>query len=212
MTPDDLTPTGLSPKRPAVLGVAGKCCAGKDQVTAWLRRRGWHEINVDHVGHRALDARRDAVVAAFGENILRSDGTVDRSRLGPVVFSSRDKLRTLESILHPWMRDEVRREIEQTETSSSPARRVVINAALLFHMEMDSLCDAVILVRAPLLARVVRTVRRDGFHPRRMLPRMWAQRGMETQARLSRADIITVDNCGTPQALYQRLEEVPQLQ
>jgi dephospho-CoA kinase len=201
-----------------VVGVAGKCCAGKDLVTGWLRERGWGEINVDHLGHRALEARRDAVVAAFGQEIQREDGTIDRSRLGPIVFSSGERLRTLEAIVHPWMREEVRREIEAFRRAAAGegveprAPGLVINAALLFHMQMDTLCDAVILVRAPFFTRLMRAVRRDGFALRRILPRMRAQAELETQARASRADIITVDNRGTPQALYARLQEVSQLQ
>lgn len=199
---------------PLVVGVAGKCCAGKDLVADWLRQRHWREINVDHLGHRALEARRDAVVAAFGAQILREDGAIDRSKLGPIVFSSAKRLRELEAIVHPWMREEVRRETEAFRRTAPEkrSRGLVINAALLFHMGMDTLCDSVILVRAPLAARLLRAIRRDGFHPGRILFRLRTQRRLETQAHSSPADIITVDNRGTPQALYRCLEEVPQLQ
>jgi dephospho-CoA kinase len=266
---------------PRVLGVAGKCCAGKDLVTHWLLENHWREINVDQVGHRALEALRDEIVREFGSEILRDDGEggIDRARLGRIVFSREDRRKALEAIVHPWMRAEIRREVERfraapasTSTptpapasTSTPApattplpapqsgcppsgesrpvqseslrsgpvqsgsvrsgpvqngpvqngpaqpRGLVINAALLFYMELDSLCDAIILVRAPLFNRVVRAIRRDGFDPRRVVLRLWSQRRLETQARLSPADIITVDNRGTPEALRRRLQDVPQL-
>jgi hypothetical protein len=69
-----------------VVGVAGGCCAGKDQVTAWLLQRGWHEINVDRIGHEALAANHTQIVAAFGPTILDERGTIDRRSLGTVVF------------------------------------------------------------------------------------------------------------------------------
>lgn len=207
---------------PVVIGVAGKCCAGKDLVTDWLRERGLREINVDRLGHRALEARRDEIVSVFGRGILDGDGTIDRSKLGRIVFSSVKRLRDLEAIVHPWMREEVRRETEALRILGPAApvessrekhpRGLIINAALLFHMHMDTLCDAVILVRAPLAARLSRAIRRDGFQPMRILLRLRSQRRLETQARASRADIISVDNRGTPQALYRCLEEIPQLQ
>lgn len=244
------------------MGVAGKCCAGKDLVTRWLLDNHWQEINVDRVGHQALEALREEIVREFGPGILRDDrdGVIDRTRLGRIAFSSEDRRKALEAIVHPWMRAEIRRRVEQfraappsdrwnrqgdapaTNDSATDApvagapatdapaagapatdavragengavrpRGLVINAALLFYMELDVLCDAVILVRAPVVSRVVRAIRRDGLDLRRVILRLWSQRGLETQAHRSPADIITVDNRGTPEALRRRLQGVPQL-
>lgn len=203
---------------PAVVGIAGKSCAGKDLVTRWLLRHDWREINVDHLGHQALRVRREEILAVFGPEILTDDRSViDRARLGRIVFADPDRLRELEAIVHPWMRDEVRRRVEAFRSgaegeSEGGVRGLVINAALLFHMQLDSYCDVILLVRAPMLRRVVRALKRDGFAPRRIASRLWTQRHLETQARRSGADIITVDNRGKPEALSRRLEAIPQLQ
>ncbi|MFO8041813.1 MAG: dephospho-CoA kinase [Alkalispirochaeta sp.] len=223
---------------PQVVGVAGKCCAGKDMVTSWLLEHGWREINVDRVGHEALAAEHARIVATFGREIVDERGTIDRRKLGKIVFADRDQLHRLERIVHPWMREAVRREIEawrgssggeaerssderssggegersSDERSSGGARGLVINAALLFYMELDSLCDAVLLVRAPLWQRFQRARRRDDLSLRQIVHRLWTQRRLDTQALASPAETITVENGRTPQALYERLSELPQLQ
>lgn len=228
--------------RALVVGVAGKCCAGKDLATAHLVARGWREINVDRVGHEALEERRAEVIARFGSGIVGADGRIDRTALGAIVFADRERLRELESILHPLMRRRVREECERfrervgaagrgardgaaagqggaTREGAAPTvedgatlpRGLVINAALLFPMHLDEVCDAVLLVRAPFLVRLRRALARDSMTFVAMMRRAWAQRRLDAQARSSRADTITVENGGTPGDLYARLDALPRL-
>ncbi|HKK48325.1 MAG TPA: dephospho-CoA kinase [Alkalispirochaeta sp.] len=193
---------------PQVIGVAGKCCAGKDLVTGWLLEHGRREINVDRIGHEALAAEHARIVATFGREIVDERGTIDRRALGNIVFADQNQRHRLESIVHPWMRERVRREIAEWRGEQG----LVINAALLFYMELDSLCDAVLLVRAPLRQRFQRARRRDDLSLRHILRRLWIQRGLDAQALSSPAETITVENGRTPEVLFQRLSELPQLQ
>lgn len=200
--------------RAEVVGIAGKCCAGKDMVTRWLLDRGWREINVDRIGHDALASQHARIVAAFGRGIVGDRGTIDRGALGSIVFSDRHQLRRLEAIVHPWMRDRVREEIaawRAVPPEERTDRGLVINAALLFHMELDGLCDTIILVRAPVLQRIRRARARDGWTLGRILRRLWTQRRLDAQAIAADADTITVENGRSPEALSAQLEELPHL-
>lgn len=142
-----------------VLGISGTYCSGKSEVGRILKDSyGFEEIDVDSVGHEALTRRRDAVTAAFGEQVLSSDGEVDRRMLGSVVFADGEKLARLESILHPEMVRVVSERVPEEE-----GRRTLINAALLVHMGLDTLCDAVLRVDAPVIVRMFRARRRDGL-------------------------------------------------
>ncbi len=209
---NDMVRSGL------VVGVAGKCCAGKDMVTKWLLGRKWREINVDAIGHEALAARHREIVATFGPDVLDNGATIDRKKLGERVFADPDDLQRLEEIVHPWMRSRVAgiverfRRGERTETTDGAAvPGLVINAALLFHMQLDTLCDVVLLVRAPLVERLRRAYRRDDLPLRRILQRLWSQRRLDAQAYRSSADTITVDNGQSPENLYRQLEEIKAL-
>ncbi|MCG8479674.1 MAG: dephospho-CoA kinase [Spirochaetales bacterium] len=206
----------MSDPRPVVVGVAGKYCSGKDAVTQWLLARSWREINVDRVGHEALATLHNRIVAAFGRTIVDAHGRIDRSALAKIVFSDRAQRIRLEEIVHPWMRRRVRDEVDAYRDTAArvdtSTRGLVINAALLFYMDLDAVCDAVILVRAPFWVRVGRARARDRSSVWRTTRRLWAQRQLDTQALQSVADTIIVENGGSLESLYAHLGELPQLQ
>ena len=148
------------------------------------------EIDVDRVGHEILDddgVKRD-LRRRFGTDIFSCEGTVDRRILGQRVFRDSRELRALEAIVHPPMAAEVERILQRLEG------QVVINAAVLFRMGLERLCDAVICVRAPLMQRLQRARRRDGVSLIQMMRRMRAQRGICPKLNANGVDIYYVDN------------------
>ena len=162
-------------------------CSGKNTLVAFLIKSGFSEIDVDRVGHLILDDSEVKVELRqrFGAEILTSRGTIDRRIVGQRVF--RD-LRELESIVHPPMAGEVERILQRLNG------RVVINAAVLFRMGLQRLCDVVICVRAPLIRRLRRARRRDGVTLIQMLRRIRAQRGICPKFNANGVDIYYVDN------------------
>ena len=154
-----------------VVGVAGKLGSGKSAVAGILAAAGYRVIDVDRLGHRALVTERDRVVDAFGRGVLDPDGQIDRRRLGPLVFGNAEARRRLDAIVHPVMVRSVRTLVE-VEPSG-----VVIDAALLYPLGLDALCDLVLWVHAPVLLRLYRAVVVDRKRGATVLGAMWAQRG-----------------------------------
>jgi dephospho-CoA kinase len=193
-----------------VLGLSGKCCAGKDEAAAILRERGWEIIDVDAVGHEALGKLSGEVAAEFGEHILSADGTVDRKRLGSIVFSDRERLTRLEEILHPEMKRMVAGRVERIrqERGTAATERICINAALLFPMGLHRLCDAVLRVKAPLPLRFIRAKRRDRAPLRFLLKRFRGQRSLFPKHLLEDVDMYTVENCGSRKRLERSVVEI----
>ena len=183
-----------------VLGLAGGYCAGKDAVAAILAERGFRLIDVDLVGHRVLREAepRSRVAARFGAGVLGPDGEVDRKALGRRVFGDRRELAALEAIVHPRMVERVR---EELALASGP---VVLNAALLFRMGLDRLCDAVLCVRAPWWVRLGRARRRDGLPPLPAMRRIASQRGICSRLGGPGVDIYYINNAGGVNALRER--------
>ncbi len=145
-----------------VLGVVGGYCAGKSTLTGYLQEKGWYLIDLDILGHRALQVKRDEVVAQFGEAVLAGDGTnctedtIDRKALGKIVFSDAQKLKNLESLVHPWMVEECKRLIHSHHNT-------LVDTALLFHMGLDTVCHAIVLIKTPAIIRLFRGMKRDGL-------------------------------------------------
>jgi dephospho-CoA kinase len=170
--------------------VAGTYCSGKNTLVAFLIKSSFSEIDVDRVGHRILDDSGVKVELRqrFGAEIFTPRGTIDRRVLGQRVFRHPRALRELESIVHPPMAGEVEQILQRLDG------RVAINAAVLFRMGLQRLCDAVICVRAPLIRRLRRARRRDGVTLIQMLRRMRAQRGICPKFNANGVDIYYVDN------------------
>ncbi len=187
----------------AVVGVGGAYCSGKSTVAQFLIDAGYREINVDALGHRALVDCREEVVAEFGSAILGADGTIERSALRAMVFGDAAALRRLERIVHPRMVAMAREIINQNRDAP-----IVMHAALLFHMRLDALCDTVIWVRAPLLLRIRRGLRRDNSSVRDVLRIIWLQRKLGVQSDADSVDIHTVENRGNHAQLMEQLRQL----
>ncbi len=157
-----------------ILGLTGGYCAGKNEVAALLEEHGWRVCDVDTLGHRALAESIDTLIEAFGPSIASGDGSIDRARLGKIVFDDPRRLKKLESIVHPVMYTLLDREIDTAERQG--ADRFCINAALLYRFPHRDSCHAIIEVRAPLYLRLARARSRDHVSNADALKRITSQR------------------------------------
>jgi dephospho-CoA kinase len=188
-----------------VVGVSGRYCAGKSELSGMLVEQGYRRIDVDRIGHEALRSERGRVVEAFGERIL-SEGEIDRRKLGRIVFGDEVARKRLEAIVHPVMRRWV---AEEADRGREAGERLVIDAALLFYMELHKSCDLVLWVQAPLPIRLLRALRRDNLSLSLVLSRFKAQRHITPQPYLHDVDIRRVNNWGSRARLYRQVAEVP---
>jgi len=183
-----------------VWGLTGLYCAGKNRAGSLLEEGGCHVIDVDKLGHLALEAEIDKVVARFGQEILNEKGELDRRSLGRKVFGKPDELKALEQIVHPWAIAESERII-----ADHPGQPVVINAALLFPSGMYRLCSKVIWIKAPFLTRINRARRRDGLTFGEILKRFWSQRKLSPQPWRKDVDIESMGNPNASNALETQI-------
>jgi dephospho-CoA kinase len=133
------------PRKHFVVGVVGRSGAGKSSVAKIFHDDyGFTVIDVDKIGHITLNENMPGVVSIFGAAILNKKKEIDRVRLGDIVFSDPEKLKTLNSILHSEMKKKIVKML-----SSISNILVVIDAALLFEIKLDELCDYIVSVEAP---------------------------------------------------------------
>lgn len=181
-----------------IVGITGKYCAGKNAAGRVLASRGFDVIDVDKLGHAAVEERKTEIVERFGAGVLGADGRIDRRSLGRRVFRDSTSLADLEAIVHPAMIAAVERHI-----ASRPESDVAINAAILLKLNLHRLCDLVLWIEAPFLRRLVRALRRDHLSLPQVLRRMWAQRKLSPQHFGNSVDIYTVKNRGNEQRLAE---------
>jgi dephospho-CoA kinase len=139
------------------IGLTGGIAGGKSQTGRYLAELGAHVIDADRVAHEAYAPGTDgfeALTAAFGHDIVGTDGVIDRAKLGARVFGDPSELARLTAIVWPLTRRLVeKRAREQAAMGTSV---LVIEAALLFEAEWQDMFDEVWLVEAPRAAVLAR--------------------------------------------------------
>ncbi|MDR1106707.1 MAG: dephospho-CoA kinase [Treponema sp.] len=174
-----------------LIGLTGMYCAGKNFVAGLLEKRGLPVLDVDKLGHAALDAGREEVLARFGPGVLGDDGKINRRALGEAVFGKEAELAALEAIVHPAVN-------RMTEAwVAEQGGSCVINAALIHKSSVFNRLDRIILVEAPLVTRVLRAKRRDGLSWAGLVKRFRSQKDFRSQYLPGKADIYRVENRGS---------------
>lgn len=118
---------------PVVVGLTGGIGSGKSTVADFLADRGAHVIDADRVAHEVYAPGTlgfERIVERFGEDVVADDGTIDRARLGDIVFRDRGALIDLNAIVHPLVRAEVAARVGEIGAEDSGAV-IVIEAALM---------------------------------------------------------------------------------
>ncbi|MFO7663997.1 MAG: dephospho-CoA kinase [Chloroflexota bacterium] len=124
-----------------IIGLTGNIATGKSAVMRMAAERGALTIDADRVVHELMDgdATIQATVAeAFGPDVRRVDGRIDRGTLGKIVFEDPDQLRRLERLLHPAVRGEIARRV-----ADSSADVVMIEAIKLLEGPLAAACDQI---------------------------------------------------------------------
>jgi dephospho-CoA kinase len=174
-----------------VIGLTGLYCAGKNHISALLEARGLPVLDVDKLGHKIIENRKEAVFARFGEDLKKSDGSVNRRLLGEKVFGRPGEMADLEAVVHP----EANRLTEEWVAGQN-GKSCVINAALLHKSSVFKGLGCVILVTSPWIVRLIRAKRRDKLPLAVLLQRLSSQKQFISQYSAENADIYRVKNPG----------------
>jgi dephospho-CoA kinase len=189
-----------------ILGLTGGYCTGKSTAASILKTAGWTIVDVDALGHRALELQAHEVAALIGPATLKPDGSPDRRAIGRAVFSDPAMLEAFEAIVHPVMNTLVAGAVGK-EAVTAAGGKVCVDAALLYRLPVAEHCDAIIEMRSPLLVRLGRARRRDGHGFRVFLDRIARQRPLKLVSARFAARIIVVHNIGSQSALERRIRK-----
>lgn len=175
-----------------VVGLTGGIGSGKSTVAEMLREKGAALLSADLAGHEVYEPGRPAwqeIVDAFGRDVLAADGTIDRKKLGPIVFSDPDALARLNAITHPRMKELMREKLRELEEQG--AALTVLEAALLFDASWEDLTDEVWVTVVPPQVAAERAAERSKISVEQALDRVKAQMSDEERVRRSHVTIGT---------------------
>ncbi|WP_405967024.1 dephospho-CoA kinase [Streptomyces sp. NBC_00015] len=186
------------------VGLTGGIGAGKSEVSRLLVECGAVLIDADRIAREVVAPGTPglaAVVDAFGTDVLAPDGSLDRPRLGSVVFADPAKLALLNSIVHPLVGARSR----ELEAAAPDDAVVVHDVPLLTENALGSLYDVVVVVDVPPETQLDRLVRFRGMTQQDARARMAAQATRDERREI--ADIV-IDNDVPLAALHRRVKDV----
>ncbi|MBV7647838.1 dephospho-CoA kinase [Streptomyces albidoflavus] len=187
-----------------IVGLTGGIGAGKSEVSRLLVEHGAHLVDADRIAREVVEPGTPglaAVVEAFGESVLAADGSLDRPKLGEIVFADPERRAVLNGIVHPL----VGARSAELQSQAPQDGVVVHDVPLLTENGLAELYDLVIVVDVEPRTQVERLVRARGMSEEEARARMAAQAGREE--RLAVADIV-IDNEVSLDALRGRVAEV----
>ena len=194
-----------------LIGLTGTFGSGKSTVAALLAERGAAIVDADTLAHEAVEPGQPALAEIkerFGEEFLLPDGRLDRKRMAEAVFSSPDKRKLLESIIHPHVRDGMQkrvRELEESCRQTGAPRVVVLDIPLLFECYLASLVEKTLVVTIDTAQRFHRVRLRNGLHEGQIVKRLASQWPQREKA--ARADYI-VDNSGSLEETRSQVDKL----
>ncbi|MGW1815762.1 dephospho-CoA kinase [Streptomyces sp. NPDC002125] len=186
------------------VGLTGGIGAGKSEVSRLLARYGAVLIDADRIAREVVEPGTPgltAVVEAFGPGILNTDGSLDRSALGTIVFADPARLATLNGIVHPL----VGARSAELERAAGPGAVVVHDVPLLTENGLAPLYDLVVVVDAAPETQLDRLLRLRGMTESDARARMAVQATREE--RLAVADLV-VDNDGPLENLEPQVRKL----
>ncbi len=195
-------------------GLTGGIASGKSEASRIFKKLGAYIIDADEIAHALLEPNTPTwkeVVKSFGTDILRTDQTIDRTRLGRVVFDDPRKLTILNAILHPSVFAEKERR-RKAIAHSDPQAIVIFDAPLLIETKAHEWVDKVVVVTVDRKTQLKRLMERNGLSRQEAQERIKAQ--MPLSEKIKYADYL-VDS-GKPLSdmeirIRQIFEELKQL-
>lgn len=183
-----------------VIGLTGNIATGKSVVRKMLEHLGAYGIDADALSHRAI--AKDApgyqpVLDTFGSWILTSEGQIDRTRLGRIVFSDSEALKKLETIVHPLVRQAI-----DVLVRRAKQKIIVIEAIKLLEGPLKSACDNIWVTTAPMDTQLSRLRIKRGMSPEVARQRIEAQ---PPQAIKIKAADVVIRNGGSFESAWKQV-------
>ncbi|MFD1779691.1 dephospho-CoA kinase [Fredinandcohnia salidurans] len=188
------------------IGLTGGIASGKSTVSQMFKEAGIVVVDADVIARKVVEPGEEAyeqIVQSFGKDILLPDETIDRQKLGSVVFFNEEKRLLLNSIVHPAVRKQMLKEKE--EHLNNGEETVILDIPLLFESKLTALVDRTLLVYVDYEIQLARLMNRNNLSKGEAEARIQSQMPLKDKIQL--ADAV-IENNGTIEATKDQLFEI----
>jgi dephospho-CoA kinase len=191
------------------IGLTGGLATGKSFVGQALSALGAHLLQADQLGHEVLlpgGEAYDAVLAEFGRDILAGDLTIDRRRLGALVFGEPDKLARLNALVHPPVVAREERWLADT-AAKDPNSIAIVEAAILIETGSYLRFHRIVLTVCPEELQIERAMKRDQLTREEVVDRLRRQMPLEEKKQFAH---FVIDTNGEKEQTLQKVRTLYQ--
>ncbi|HAB7636121.1 TPA_asm: dephospho-CoA kinase [Listeria monocytogenes] len=175
------------------IGLTGSVATGKSTVSNMIQHAGIPLVDADIAARKVVEPGTEGlkeIVAYFGEEILLADGTLDRAKLGEIIFKDKEKREKLNEITHPRVKEYM---LEARERFFRTGEELVFfDIPLLFESHLESLVDQIIVVWTTPETELKRLMERNNLTKEEALARINSQIGIDEKAK--KADFVINNN------------------
>lgn len=186
-----------------ILGLTGGIATGKSLVSDYFKSKGYPVIDADQVSRQVVEAGSlglSQVADHFGSHILFENGELDRKKLGQLIFSDSEKRKELNAIMHPLIRSEVLKQLNQLKKEGYDL--IVLDLPLLFESSYEDQVDQVMVIHINKDLQLKRLMKRNDLSQREALQRIHSQMPLEEKMKKSQ---VLIDNSGTKEETFQQI-------
>ncbi|MBE9200613.1 MULTISPECIES: dephospho-CoA kinase [unclassified Nodularia (in: cyanobacteria)] len=186
-----------------IIGLTGGIATGKTTVANYLANA--YNLPIFDADIYARDAVAvgspilNAIAQRYGQQILLPDGSLNREKLGTIIFAQPDERHWVESLIHPYVNDC----FAQAIIAQSPAQTLVLVIPLLFETQMTDLVTEIWVVRCSELQQLQRLMQRNHLTPEQAQARINSQLSLTEKAALA---TVVLDNSSTPESLLKEVD------
>ena len=192
-----------------IVGLTGGIVGGKSTVASMFKKLGAKIIDADELGHSVILPHKPAwkkITRLFGKDILQNDLTIDREKLGKIVFTNQALLKKLNEITHPEIIKLIKKEINLTINKTQNQEKIlIIDAALIYEAKIDRLMDKIIVVYIGEDEQVKRLAKRNNLSKEEALQRIKSQIPMKEKVKV--ADYV-IDNSNSLDETKKQVEKI----
>ncbi|MBS4194964.1 dephospho-CoA kinase [Lederbergia citri] len=189
-----------------MIGLTGGIASGKSTVSKMLKERGFTILDADIAARVVVEPGQKAykqIIESFGRDILNKDKSINRSKLGSIIFNDVEKRKTLNSIVHPAVRECLN--LWKNEAIEKGKKTIIYDIPLLYESNLTYLVEKVIVVFVDPDIQLKRLLNRNNLSKEEALARISSQ--LPLKEKVERAD-VAVDNNGTMDETERQINEL----
>jgi dephospho-CoA kinase len=192
-----------------IIGLTGGIVSGKSTVARMFKDLGAKIVDADKLGHQVIlpqGAAWKRIIKTFGKDILQKDQTINREKLGKIVFANQDLLKKLNKITHPEIIKLIKKEISLAKDKSKEEKKIlIIDAALIYETKIDRLMDKIIVVYLDEEEQIERLIKRNNLSEKEALQKIKSQ--IPLKEKIEIADYV-IDNSNSLDKTKEQVERI----